>query len=270
MIGPAPLEAAPAWAYSSVVEHCVDIAGVASSILATPTIKNPANPMGWRGFYMTFLHRQTPSTPPYAQQNWANQSSFGQILGTKIRGMNLFGPRLGTSAPSILKPIIAAPSRSMATAGLTVHWVSGVSRSLASVGFKARDVVRKTIGWAIWQKIALLVKMMWRDPRARSWCPNHRYPMGRHCLLRKSYLQGSRCKARNPPDGCAGYFVNTKFPMSVSPVKCAPRKNNSNFYWRKLRAHHPTPREKPHLLYPGLSHARQQIHYRQRIQYRNE
>src|SRR4051812_21446676 len=28
----------PAWACSSVVEHCVDIAGVASSILATPTI----------------------------------------------------------------------------------------------------------------------------------------------------------------------------------------------------------------------------------------
>src|SRR6476620_1001946 len=27
-----------AWACSSVVEHCVDIAGVASSILATPTI----------------------------------------------------------------------------------------------------------------------------------------------------------------------------------------------------------------------------------------
>ena len=34
----AQLEAAAAWAYSSVVEHCVDIAGVASSILATPTI----------------------------------------------------------------------------------------------------------------------------------------------------------------------------------------------------------------------------------------
>ena len=32
------LEAAAAWAYSSVVEHCVDIAGVASSNLATPTI----------------------------------------------------------------------------------------------------------------------------------------------------------------------------------------------------------------------------------------
>lgn len=29
---------APEWACSSVVEHCVDIAGVASSILATPTI----------------------------------------------------------------------------------------------------------------------------------------------------------------------------------------------------------------------------------------
>ena len=38
MIGQAQLEAPAAWAYSSVVEHCVDIAGVASSILATPTI----------------------------------------------------------------------------------------------------------------------------------------------------------------------------------------------------------------------------------------
>ena len=32
------LDSPPAWACSSVVEHCVDIAGVASSILATPTI----------------------------------------------------------------------------------------------------------------------------------------------------------------------------------------------------------------------------------------
>ena len=38
MIGQAQLDAPAAWAYSSVVEHCVDIAGVASSILATPTI----------------------------------------------------------------------------------------------------------------------------------------------------------------------------------------------------------------------------------------
>ena len=38
MIHQAPLEAGAEWAYSSVVEHCVDIAGVASSILATPTI----------------------------------------------------------------------------------------------------------------------------------------------------------------------------------------------------------------------------------------
>ncbi len=29
------------WAYSSVVEHYVDIVGVASSILATPTIRTP-------------------------------------------------------------------------------------------------------------------------------------------------------------------------------------------------------------------------------------
>src|SRR3546814_1942616 len=32
------LQPATSWACSSVVEHCVDIAGVASSILATPTI----------------------------------------------------------------------------------------------------------------------------------------------------------------------------------------------------------------------------------------
>lgn len=38
MIYQPQLEAGAAWAYSSVVEHCVDIAGVASSILATPTI----------------------------------------------------------------------------------------------------------------------------------------------------------------------------------------------------------------------------------------
>jgi hypothetical protein len=36
--GERPLNAPLEWACSSVVEHCVDIAGVASSILATPTI----------------------------------------------------------------------------------------------------------------------------------------------------------------------------------------------------------------------------------------
>ena len=168
MIYQAQLEAGAAWAYSSVVEHCVDIAGVASSILATPTIKNPAFPMGWRGFSMLVAQRKTHSIPPYAQQIWANWSSFGQILGMKIRGKSLFRPRLGTSAPSILKPIIAVPSRSMATAGLTDHWLSGAARSLASVGSVARDGERKTTGWAIWDNIALLLMMMWRHPYARS------------------------------------------------------------------------------------------------------
>jgi hypothetical protein len=62
-----------------VVEHCVDIAGVASSILATPTIKNLANPMGWRGFYLPESLRQI--------------DHFGHRLGTEC----LFLPlRLGT------------------------------------------------------------------------------------------------------------------------------------------------------------------------------
>ena len=42
------LEAAEGWAYSSVVEHCVDIAGVASSNLATPTIFFSALQSTWR------------------------------------------------------------------------------------------------------------------------------------------------------------------------------------------------------------------------------
>lgn len=45
-----PLLAQLPWACSSVVEHCVDIAGVASSILATPTIENPVKSTIWRGF----------------------------------------------------------------------------------------------------------------------------------------------------------------------------------------------------------------------------
>lgn len=39
------------WACSSVVEHCVDIAGVASSILATPTIKSPGKHNVFQGFF---------------------------------------------------------------------------------------------------------------------------------------------------------------------------------------------------------------------------
>ncbi len=42
-----------------MVEHCVDIAGVASSILATPTIKSPGNSTSYRGFFLA----ETPTKP---------------------------------------------------------------------------------------------------------------------------------------------------------------------------------------------------------------
>ena len=42
------------WACSSVVEHCVDIAGVASSILATPTI-SPLESVPYRGCCLNHL-----------------------------------------------------------------------------------------------------------------------------------------------------------------------------------------------------------------------
>lgn len=182
--------------------------------------------MGWRGFSMLIAQRKTHSIPPYAQQIWANWSSFGQILGMKIQGIDPVGPRLGTSAPSILKPIIAVPSRSMATAGLTDHWLSGAARSLASVGSVARDGERKTTGWAIWDNIAPPLMMMWRHPHARSSRQKHLKPIYRRSLLQKTYWEGSRCAAPSPRDGCAEYFASTVSLMSVLPVKCVQLRNN--------------------------------------------
>ena len=60
----------PPWACSSVVEHCVDIAGVASSILATPTIENPVKSTVWRGFCL----------PEAASQPCRAHDISGQIL----------------------------------------------------------------------------------------------------------------------------------------------------------------------------------------------
>lgn len=53
-------------AYSSVVEHYVDIVGVASSILATPTIakKNPAT----AGFFVALKASAGPAFTPIRQQ----------------------------------------------------------------------------------------------------------------------------------------------------------------------------------------------------------
>jgi hypothetical protein len=44
--------AATEWAYSSVVEHYVDIVGVASSNLATPTIQKAGNPLRLSAFLL--------------------------------------------------------------------------------------------------------------------------------------------------------------------------------------------------------------------------
>ena len=66
-----PLLAQLPWACSSVVEHCVDIAGVASSILATPTIENPVKSTIWRGFCL----------PEADGERFRAQDIFGQILG---------------------------------------------------------------------------------------------------------------------------------------------------------------------------------------------
>ena len=62
------------WACSSVVEHCVDIAGVASSILATPTIENPVKSTIWRGFCL----------PEEGGEPFRAQDIFGQILGISV------------------------------------------------------------------------------------------------------------------------------------------------------------------------------------------
>jgi hypothetical protein len=54
----------------------IDIAGVASSILATPTIKNPAALMGWRGFSMPFIYGKNPSTHPIWHINTRNPKTM--------------------------------------------------------------------------------------------------------------------------------------------------------------------------------------------------
>lgn len=54
----------PRRACSSVVEHCVDIAGVASSILATPTIENPGRSPTCRGFYCSAPQSSSGSFEP--------------------------------------------------------------------------------------------------------------------------------------------------------------------------------------------------------------
>lgn len=38
------------WASAPAISHRIDIVGVASSIFATPTIKSPVFPVGWRSF----------------------------------------------------------------------------------------------------------------------------------------------------------------------------------------------------------------------------
>ena len=70
---------APAWACSSVVEHCVDIAGVASSILATPTIRKPRKSADFRGFLVS----ERPRFRAPARPNLTNFDQFSpNDLGT--------------------------------------------------------------------------------------------------------------------------------------------------------------------------------------------
>ncbi len=56
------------WACSSVVEHCVDIAGVASSILATPTIQKAREYSDFPEFFY--------KNPDFAQRMKATDSGF--------------------------------------------------------------------------------------------------------------------------------------------------------------------------------------------------
>ena len=77
------------WACSSVVEHCVDIAGVASSILATPTIENPVKPTVLRGFC---LPRRVgrfrvgwAACSRSIDRFWANWADFGHAGALRSR-----------------------------------------------------------------------------------------------------------------------------------------------------------------------------------------
>ena len=84
---------------NNAARHCIDIAGVASSILATPTIKKPAKPIGWRVFLRPFDTGESPLNSGLCPENffgkleevWADISHGGQ---GKIRASCL-GPAFG-------------------------------------------------------------------------------------------------------------------------------------------------------------------------------
>jgi hypothetical protein len=59
-----------------VVEHCVDIAGVASSILATPTIQKPAAPLWSRRVFCCLNGSIFPHFTKQTGQYWPYRSNI--------------------------------------------------------------------------------------------------------------------------------------------------------------------------------------------------
>ena len=83
------------WACSSVVEHCVDIAGVASSILATPTIKSLGSSTSYQGFFVAERPANLGPVPRICPENlgkspgrWAN-IGHADALESPVAGVRL-------------------------------------------------------------------------------------------------------------------------------------------------------------------------------------
>jgi hypothetical protein len=102
--------------------------------------------MGWRGFSMPSTHRKTPSTPPICPAELGRLELCWANFGHRNCGHAHFYTPIWHFNTHHPKTIIAVPSRSMTTAGLTDHWFSGAARTLASVGSKARVAEGKASG----------------------------------------------------------------------------------------------------------------------------
>jgi uncharacterized integral membrane protein (TIGR00698 family) len=154
------------WACSSVVEHCVDIAGVASSILATPTIFSH-----FAGFYCR------PSLVRLGAE-----TKVGRGMATDDRWRLPFAAAVG---PGLLASLVIAAAAAFLAEhyggpvmlfalllGMAMNFLSEVERCRPGIEFAARTILRlgvALLGFRItlmeiaalgWQPVALVIALV--------------------------------------------------------------------------------------------------------------
>jgi hypothetical protein len=125
-----PINSLAAWARSSVVEHCVDIAGVTSSILVVPTIYLIERwPKGGATKLRLFLNRvRVRKLSVTEAPGWRRSSLMALFLPSPVR-------RIGQAVPSVVATASMSSVRQrLATARrMDARGVPGLHRRIAMV-----------------------------------------------------------------------------------------------------------------------------------------